>query len=92
MRQQRESQDGDNYSQVINTKIGIILTNTESSLGEGFRLVESGAIGKFSPGAALGEAIFDVIGDLIDKSTESRGGDRRLRLGGGDGGGSRLSG
>lgn len=81
MRKQRESQDEGNNGQVIDTKVGIILTDTEGGLRQGFRLGEGGTIGKFRPGATLGNAMADRVRYLVDEGAEGWSSDGRLRLG-----------
>lgn len=84
---ERESQDEAENRQVIDTEVGVVFADAEGGFGEGFRFGEGGAIDEFGPRTALGEAIAEGFGDVVDQGAESGGGDRGLGLGGGGGGG-----
>ncbi|KAL6228554.1 hypothetical protein ACLB2K_002502 [Fragaria x ananassa] len=61
------------------------------------RATTARAVDKLGPRAALGEAVTDGVGDVVDEGAEGRGGDWRLGLGlvgsdGGDGAGDREDG
>lgn len=54
---ERESNDDSDDREVIDSEIGVVLTDAEGGFGERLRFGEAGSVGEFGPRAALGEAV-----------------------------------
>lgn len=83
VREERHREDHRNNGVVVDAKVGVVFANAECGFRERFRLGECGAVDELRPGTALLEAVAEVIGDVVDERSESRG--RSGSLGSGDG-------
>lgn len=78
--EERNGDDEGDDGEVVDAEVGVVLADADGGVGERLGFGECGSVGELGPGSALGEAVADGVGDVVDEGAEGRGGDRGLTL------------